>query len=230
MSLGQSRDRISAADAVKAYVYPLWNELKSLMDEIFLKRSVPMPRNEWMNLYTRVFNCCMRERLDELRKMNVELVKKFIYYDAKLKLYKNIHEYLRNHIITVLKDSRQDLMDEEVLKLFVNRWETYKFGSRLLNSGCHFLNGKIRFYDGDRECPDAVLAPGIYQLAVSTWRDLTFEILHEQLKRAFLKLIERKRNGESVDICLLENFIDCYHQVGLNEADPSFKGENYLLE
>ncbi|XP_065221244.1 cullin-1-like [Planococcus citri] len=177
----------------------IWIGLEMGLERIY--RREPLTKNQYVDLYTRVYEFCVKSSCSNGND-----------------LYKRLDSFLNVHLLN-LQSISSNLIDEDLLKFYTREWEMYHFSSKVLNGICAYFN---RHWTIER----TLEAGGgckfeIYHLAFINWRESLLEGMLSRLTNAILKLIERGRNGESISTRLISEVLNSLVVLGLDKECPA---------
>ncbi|ORX99040.1 Cullin-domain-containing protein [Basidiobolus meristosporus CBS 931.73] len=132
-------------------------------------------------------------------------------------LYNNLCKYLQAHLATI-KGECEQYMDESLLQYYSKQWSRYTIASSVVHHLFSYLNRhwvKREREEGRKNIYD------VNTLALVSWRDHLFSHVQNNITVAVLKLIERQRNGETIEIGLIKNVVESYVSLGLDDSDSS---------
>ncbi|CRK37118.1 hypothetical protein BN1708_016574, partial [Verticillium longisporum] len=61
----------------------------------------------------------------------------------------------------------------------------------------------------------------VYTLHLVQWREELFKKISDKVMDAVLKLVEKQRNGETIEFSQIKQVVDSYVSLGLDETDPT---------
>lgn len=132
-------------------------------------------------------------------------------------LYQLLGQYLSNHLEGVCKNSESHT-DEALLTFYIREWKRYTDAAKFNNHLFRYLNRhwvKREMDEGKKNVFD------VYTLHLVRWKDDFFKIVQEKVMDAVLKLVEKQRNGETIDHQQIKQIVDSFVLLGLDENDSS---------
>ncbi|KAG1906467.1 Cullin-domain-containing protein [Suillus fuscotomentosus] len=189
-----------------------WAFLEEGVDHIMTKLQTGVSYSKYMSLYTVAYNYCTSSRMHNTY---------YRYSGANLMgsdLYNNLIRYFITHL-KLLKDQSDSLQDEALLRYYASEWDRYTTGANYINRLFTYLNR--HWVKRERDEGRKGVYP-VYTLALVQWKSNFFlhvQSKHTKLAGAILRLIERQRNGETIDQGLVKKVVDSFVSLGLDESD-----------
>ncbi|KAI9205908.1 Cullin [Polychytrium aggregatum] len=188
-----------------------WAKIKNGLNQIFERLEISSV--EYMTIYTQIYNYCTSHRnnfdVDGLSSRGANLM------GADLYMY--LRDDLKSRMDVLLKEAEQ-YSGEELLVFYNKRWKDYTMGATTVHHIFRYLNRnwvKREMEEGQKAVYE------VYTLSLVSWLEHLFNHINTKLTDALLKLIEKQRNGETVDTMLIKGVIDSFVSLGLDHRDSS---------
>ncbi|KAK0216805.1 Cullin-domain-containing protein [Armillaria fumosa] len=209
----------------------IWTYLERGVD-LIMTSPESFPSNSYTLLYTAVYNyCCSSPRptLAESSKIKGHARKNLQVKNRKeaelpgRPLYTKLIQYFVEYLKKILNNANR-LREEVLLTYYANEWRRYIAGVQYVHRVFAYLN---RYWVADERGrrKQKNIYP-VYALALVTWKDHLLVPMQQQnyrLTLALLHLVERQRNGETVDQSLLKRVVDSFVALGLNDEDLNMR-------
>lgn len=132
-------------------------------------------------------------------------------------LYNKLIDYLKSHLSRIV-DASKSHTDEALLSFYIKEWGSYTVAAKYIHHLFRYLNRhwvKREMDEGKKNVYD------VYTLHLVQWRNVLFAQVSGKVMDAVLKLVERQRNGETIEHGRIKQVVDSFVSLGLDEAEPS---------
>ncbi|KAJ3383955.1 hypothetical protein HDU84_003273 [Entophlyctis sp. JEL0112] len=131
-----------------------------------------------------------------------------------------LRSYLKEHLQKLLQNRDPN---EPLLEFYTREWGKYTRASKYIDHIFRYLNRhwvKREIDEGHKNIYD-INTVRIPVLALVSWRDYLFMTVHHDVMVSVLGLIERQRNGETIEQSLIKSVVDSFVSLGLDENDST---------
>lgn len=110
--------------------------------------------------------------------------------------------------------------DDDCLDYYYRKWEEFRMSSSFLNKICKYLNEQRHKRDASMRTME--------QTALHIWREHLFKDLNVKISNAALQMLDRNREGESINSSAIQAVVQSYIELGTLEVDIEFENDAYL--
>ncbi|TVY38641.1 Cullin [Lachnellula subtilissima] len=132
-------------------------------------------------------------------------------------LYQNLIQYLTGYLKNLVKLSKTH-SDEALLSFYIREWDRYTTAAKYINHLFKYLNRhwvKREMDEGKKNIYD------VYTLHLVQWRQTLFSEVNEKVMDAVLKMIEKQRNGETIEHGQIKSIVGSFVSLGLDDSDST---------
>jgi cullin 1 len=194
---------------------PRWNYLEWGVDRIMVNLSAGLDLKTYMTLYTSIHNFCTAQKAVGLT-TNLNSTQRGAHLLGE-DLYRRLNEYLRRHLTGVHTEMVKHV-DEALLTFYIKEWKRYTTAGTYNNHLFRYLNRhwvKREMDEGKKDIYD------IYTLHLVRWKEDMFGSTQNAVMEAVLRLVEKQRNGETIEQSKIKSVVDSFVSLGIDDQDST---------
>jgi cullin 1 len=203
---------------VKDDIDTTWTYLQDGITMIMMNLQQGIDLQTYMGIYTAVHNFCTSQKAVgfALQSHVIGSSQRGAHLLGE-DLYKKLSEYLSEHLKGLVTESKAHT-DEALLSFYIREWQRYTDAAKYIHHLFRYLNRhwvKREIDEGKKHVYD------VYTLHLVQWRDVLFSRVSEKVMAAVLKLVEKQRNGETIEHNQIKQVVDSFVSLGLDDGDSS---------
>ncbi|EXJ63993.1 Cullin 1 [Cladophialophora yegresii CBS 114405] len=197
-----------------------WTYLEKNVNNVMTKLQEGLDMKTYMGVYTAVHNFCTSQKAATSQQGASQVSLSQSHRGAHLlgeELYQLLGQYLTEHLKGVLVASESH-SDEALLTFYIREWKRYTDAAKYNNHLFRYLNRhwvKREIDEGKKNVYD------VYTLHLVKWKDDFFKAVESKVMDAVLRLVEKQRNGETIDQMQIKAIVDSFVSLGLDELDST---------
>ena len=200
-----------------------WAYMKAELDAV-LKGEADTGKSRGM--YTAVHDFCTLPRLYPISPDRSRYEYPTFKYSEEL--YKNLKNYLAQHLIEMGEKS-ESYADEALLGFYILEWDRYAKVAKKIDRWFDYLN---RYSLRRAICTESPIDPDVLTLHFIQWNEVLFPSFSFYVVAAVTKMVERQRNGETIQHSLIKGIVDAFLDLGLKlpngkESGPELYREHF---
>ena len=195
-----------------------WTYLEKNIDNVMWRLQEGLDMKTYMGVYTAVHNFCTSQKATSGTHSSGSLTQS--HRGAHLlgeELYQLLGQYLNTHLQGVTATA-EGHSDEALLSYYIREWKRYTDAAKFNNHLFRYLNRhwvKREMDEGKKNVYD------VYTLHLVRWKEVFFKEVQEKVMDAVLRLVEKQRNGETIDQMQIKAIVDSFVSLGLDENDST---------
>lgn len=200
----------------KADVERTWEYLEWGVDRIMSNLNEGVDLKTYMSLYTSIHNFCTAQKAVTTPTNTLGSTNRGAHLLGE-ELYHRLNEYLRRHLQGVHAEMVKH-SDEALLTFYIKEWKRYTTAGTYNNHLFRYLNRhwvKREIDEGKKDVFD------VYTLHLVRWKEDMFGSTQNAVMDAVLRLVEKQRNGETIEQSKIKDVVGSFVSLGIDEADSS---------